>query len=221
MTYNIDRNSLEKNEYWDERYFSGGTSGEGSIGKSRDFKWDVITQYVPQIDDVLDIACGDLSFWEGRDCKHYTGVDLSPTIVEKNKKSRPHWNFIVGNAADDLNESAEIVFCNDVLFHIMDGTIFETILQNLCKFSKQYIFIFTWSRNPFTILKYKLNLIRSMQLRLFLRILSDNTTDGKYQKYRDFSKYYSIFEESGFELVNVHPAPIKPYTGAMYVFRKK
>ncbi|MCZ7355869.1 MAG: methyltransferase domain-containing protein [Candidatus Methanoperedens sp.] len=219
MTKNGD---LLKSNYWDKRYSSGGGSGEGSIGEYRDFKWEVITQYVPKIDNVLDIGCGDLSFWEGRDCEHYTGVDISPNIIEKNRKNKPHWNFMISNSEKKLNLKSDLGICNDVLFHIMDDAIFEKILNNLCEYSKKYIFIFTWNKNPFVKFQYRLNLLSSLRFDLFLRnLLLDNTSDGKYQKYRDLSNYYRIFKEAGFDLVNIHPAPIKPYIGAMYVFRKK
>ena len=77
------------NEYWNERYASGGTSSTGSIGTSKKWKWRVIDCFIPKIDHVIDVGYGDLSFWEGRDSKYYTGIDVSKTVIEENQKKRP------------------------------------------------------------------------------------------------------------------------------------
>ncbi len=61
--------------YWEELYKKGGSSGEGSIGESR--KWETIDKYVKSVDDVIDVVCGDRSFWEGTNFPdHYTGIEL-------------------------------------------------------------------------------------------------------------------------------------------------
>lgn len=76
-------------QYWENRYRKGGTSGAGSTGEYRKWKWGIIESYVGNVDDVLDVGCGDLSFWEGRDCPKYLGLDISPTIIEKDRQLRP------------------------------------------------------------------------------------------------------------------------------------
>lgn len=74
-----------QNNYWEKRYSIGGSSGKGSIGKERAWKWSIIDNYSPNIQNVIDVGCGDLSFWSNRECKDYTGIDMSETIIEKNK----------------------------------------------------------------------------------------------------------------------------------------
>jgi hypothetical protein len=54
-----------KKEYWENRYASGGTSGCGSIGKLKEWEWKAITEYLPTPDHIIDVGCGDLSFWDG------------------------------------------------------------------------------------------------------------------------------------------------------------
>ena len=73
-------------EYWEQRYSKGDTSGPGSIGKAREWKWSIIDEEIPLIDSVIDLGCGNLAFWEGR-CppKDYVGIDISPTIIRKNR----------------------------------------------------------------------------------------------------------------------------------------
>ena len=128
-------------EYWEKRYRKGGTSGVGSTGEIRDWKWKIIQEHVGEIDNVLDVGCGDLSFWEGRDCAEYLGIDISQTIIEQNRKSRPHWKFKVHQAGVPLHVQARIVLCLDVLFHIIDDNSFVRICQNLCTYSTEWICI--------------------------------------------------------------------------------
>jgi ubiquinone/menaquinone biosynthesis C-methylase UbiE len=131
-------------EYWEERYRKGGISGEGSLGEYRKWKWEIIDRYAKRIDDVIDVGCGDLSFWEGRDLpNHYVGIDISNTVIERNRKSRPNLTFLRSPAEDYLNiGTARIVLCLDVLFHIMDDSNYERILTNLTRYSND------WEQDP-------------------------------------------------------------------------
>ena len=49
--------------YWEIHYHLGGTSGAGSVDKYRAWKWEAITTYLPKVEHVVDVGCGDLSFW--------------------------------------------------------------------------------------------------------------------------------------------------------------
>ena len=64
---------ITPDNYWENRYESGGTSGKGSIGQLRAWKWQVIEDYAGPVDDVIDVGCGDLSFLEGKTSEKYTG----------------------------------------------------------------------------------------------------------------------------------------------------
>lgn len=200
-------------EYWETRYAKGDSSGEGSVGPNRAWKWAIIEKYVSSLDDVVDIGCGDLRFWEGRDCHKYFGLDLSATVIQRNRESRPKWRFEVGHAEYRIpNLRARIVLCLDMLFHIMDDEVFVNVLENLCRYSKEWIFTYTWRRNPFLFWAIK-NAHNVGLSRTFAYLRG---TDGKYQKYRTFGKYFWIFERQGFTLLAKHGHG----DGAMYVFLK-
>jgi 2-polyprenyl-3-methyl-5-hydroxy-6-metoxy-1,4-benzoquinol methylase len=212
------------NEYWENRYASEGTSGDGSIGELRAWKWKVITEFLPTLDHVIDIGCGDLSFWDDRNCKDYTGIDVSKTIIERNRKKRPEWSFINSSAEKYMNGlKKEYVFCLDVLFHIMDLETFIAILNNLCSYSTDYIFIHTWIKNPFSRrnqLKGSLYYLRKTNIRGMLTAMKIAVlhpyTDGKYQYFRSLETYMYIFENNGFELLS---KKINENNG-FYIFRK-
>jgi hypothetical protein len=214
--------------YWEQRYKKGGTSGEGSIGEYRKWKWEIIDKYVKSIDGVIDVGCGDLSFWEGKDFpNHYTGIDISQTIIERNRKSMsPNLTFLCSPAEDYLNiGTATIVFCLDVLFHIMDDSIYEKILSNLTRYSNDWIFIFTWSKNPFSSLQTRFSVAKNnllqRKIKSALGHIFDASSDGRYQKYRRFDTYFSIFEKAGFPLKAVERDEQVGKYGSMYVFKKK
>jgi len=205
---------VQEYQYWENRYREGGTSGAGSIGEFREWKWGIIARHVGKIDDVLDVGCGDLSFWESRDCPKYLGIDISPTVIEHNRRRRPNWQFKVQAAELRLDAHARIVLCMDVLFHIMEDGSFVRILQNLCEYSTEWIFIHTWSRNPFNV-RWALRRLAHLQISDIDSVLTGS--DGKYQKFRDFVNYLPIFEKASFELVDRQTKGV----GVMYVFRRR
>ena len=87
---------------------------------------------------MVDVGCGDLSFWVERDCEDYVGIDISSTVIEKNREERPKWQFMYANAKDRVEGlRKETVLCMDLLFHVMDEDSFIKILDNLCHYSKK------------------------------------------------------------------------------------
>lgn len=215
-------------DYWEYRYASGGSSGIGSIGKNREWKWQVITSFLPQIGQVIDVGCGDLSFWESRFCPNYIGIDISESIITKNRRNKPDWTFIL-SSADQLIQGLQspCVFCNDLLFHIMDSDKFINTLNNLCSYSTEYIFIATWVENPFTPI-FRINslisTLRTFKIRKAFEalktLLSETTfTDGKYQYFRLLEHYCHIFSNHGFKLIQKKKNPFNSKNG-MYVFRR-
>ena len=181
-------------EYWEERYLGGGTSGHGSIGGFRDWKWKTIDIYVDvRQKSVLDVGCGDLSFWNGRNCSTYVGVDFSEVMIERNRTAKPDWGFILGDVSEPMNLSAQVVFCFDVLYHVMLDESYIRILNNLSKWTKEWLFVYTLRKSMFR----------------------GKNTDGMYQCYRPFIN--SIDHLAPLKLVNEHP---HDKFGSLYVFRR-
>jgi hypothetical protein len=220
----MDMKKTDDNDYWQVRYRDGGTSGKGSIGQLRDWKYRVIEHYAGNIDDVIDVGCGDLTFWENRDCEKYTGIDISDYIIKKNQIIRPGWNFIQSNSAEYHPIGGRIVICFDHLFHILDEETFNAILNNLTQYSQEWIFIYTWNKNPFKsipacqIIFFKL-ILKCKFKDAYRFLFSDNSTDYSYQKYRCFLLYLPIFERQGFSLIGEMKKE-NDLIGSMYILRK-
>lgn len=183
--------------WWERHYRSGHRSGHGSVGKYRDWKWGVIERYVPDISsvDVIDVGCGDLTFWEGRTCTKYLGIDWSEFIIKKNRESREGWNFIVSPAEQYIpGIMATVVFCFDLLIHIETAAVFRRILENLCRYSEDLIFIYNW--------------------------INSRKTDGRLSFYHPLEVNTDVFQRAGFYLLAA-PAGDPSGRGTIYVFRKE
>jgi SAM-dependent methyltransferase len=190
---------LGTNNYWETRYKFGGGSGY----TEKDFKdnytgyvWSLIDKYTGKQTDVLDVGCGDLIFWNGRDCEKYTGIDISSTIVEKDRKLRPKWKFITSSASAGLDLNAETVICMNTLYHIINDDDYEKIINNLIKWSKKYLMVLTWRVRP--------------------KNIKENDF---YEKYREFAPYKQRILDSGFTQIAEENIPFDEL-GCLWVFKR-
>ena len=196
--------TVEK-KFWNKKYEDGGISGLGSIGKYRNWKWVKIHDVIPEIREVLDVGCGDLKFWEHpianeigkREGFKYLGIDVSDFIIEKNKVFAPEFDFVCAPSHRNLGEEAQVVFCLDLLFHIMDNVNFEMTLQHLCESAKEWIVIYTWRTNPFP----------------------HSATDGKSQYFRSLTDYQYIFDHGGFKIQKRFRVPFDRF-GVLYFMKR-
>lgn len=186
-------------EYWESRYSSGGNSGNGSIGALRDWKWNQISKHIGEVNDVIDMGCGDLEFMKHRHPVRYVGIDISKTIIERNESLHPEWKF---HNVDASGLRANVVFCHDILFHIVDDGVYYAILNNLIQYAYNYISIYSGDRNPIPWWNLKAKYYGS----------------NKYQKFRNFDMDVDMFESSGFQLISKTKTNLNRY-GAMYIFK--
>jgi trans-aconitate methyltransferase len=125
--------------FWDERYRTNLALGSGAgsrgtfLAAKRDLVRDVIARLRPR--SILDVGCGDIEVtrelaFDGV----YTGIDLSPFIVERNREVRPDWHFVQGDflaLADTPAMQADLVLCLDVLIHQHDREIYHELMRAL------------------------------------------------------------------------------------------
>lgn len=189
---------------WNYFYLNGGKSGDPKDYKiSNKWKHDIISKYFTfDTESIIDMGCGDLQFWEDDIPKNYIGVDISQEIINRNKLKYNDRIFIASDASIDLNISANVVICFDMLFHIQDDETYIDILKNIKSYSKNYIVTYTWNRNPFSSSLFKRLEIVLMRIK-HKGIISFKSVDndGGYQKYRDYLKIASPIFEPEFKLV--------------------
>jgi hypothetical protein len=188
-------------DYWNNRYERGLKSRSG---KGLNPVWSFINNYAKKEikEKCLDVGCGDLSFWKiykifYRTCKDYTGIDLSNKVISKNRLNIMFKNktFVCANSGHTLRsliKKYRVVLCIDVLFHIMDKDDYENTLHNICEYSRKWLFITEWYKEP-------------------------ELYDKDYQKFWNFEKYINTLMAShNFMLWSyMH---LNPY-GKLYLFK--
>src|SRR6266516_2520458 len=138
--------------YWESRHRESSIQ-TATLGLGREWRWKIINRYAGRIDDVIDVGCGDTKFWFGRDCEAYTGIDISESVVARNRLERPNWKFIVSDCSKPLPLRARIVLCMELLYHILDEKRFLDALDNLASYTSEWLFISTWGTNRFVSLR--------------------------------------------------------------------
>jgi 2-polyprenyl-3-methyl-5-hydroxy-6-metoxy-1,4-benzoquinol methylase len=80
---------------------------------------------------VLDLGCGDFTWMATVSLKQdYTGADIVPSVIEKNRAYFPNHTFVCADATCDELPKADVVICREVLFHLSfaDG---RRLLENV------------------------------------------------------------------------------------------
>ena len=103
-------------EFWKSRYELGDNSGSGSRGDLLNFKTEFINNFIKENDikTVLDFGHGDLYVAREINAEDYTGIDIFD--VEDNEGL----NLINCKFDEYDGESADLVMCLDVVYHILE-----------------------------------------------------------------------------------------------------
>ena len=136
-------------DYWKSRYHMGGTSGAGSVGRLARFKAGTINHFIAQngIRSVIDLGCGDTSQLALlRLPADYVGVDVSPSALQRCTDRFPGRRFI---APEDLPSvaPAELTFALDVIYHLIEDSVFTTAIRSLFAWSTRFVVIYSSNVN--------------------------------------------------------------------------
>jgi len=146
----MEINKKQTKNHWNNTYVTGGNSGVGSYRKDLyEYKLNFIKKLIvnQNIKSVFDFGCGDghqlSEIVVGKDVESYIGIDISPYIIEENKKK--YKDKIYYNLEEyefDKKDTFDLVLCLDVLYHIMEENLFNQTIGNLFKLSKKYVLIY-------------------------------------------------------------------------------
>lgn len=132
--------------YWKTRYQTGGNSGAGSYGKFAEFKAGIINQFVDlnHINFVIEFGCGDgnqLSFLK---FPRYLGFDISDVALSLcRKKFEGDCSKKFKLIYEYNQEMADLTISIDVIFHLIEDSIFEEYMNVLFSASKHYVIIYS------------------------------------------------------------------------------
>ncbi len=139
-------------EWWERRYSSGGTSGEGSHGRLANFKAEIVNKFVEEneIDSVVEFGCGDGNQLKLSNYPAYIGLDISRKAVaickEKFADDR-NKNFFLYDPYyfDDKAKrfKADLALSLDVIYHLVEDDIYITYLKHLFGSGVKYVIVYT------------------------------------------------------------------------------
>lgn len=135
--------------YWEERYKAGRNSGPGSYGDVATFKAEALSALIERqgIHRVIELGCGDGHQLGLLKAPEYVGLDISPAVIEANKKlyaDDPTKSFIAipdGVVPAEL-ASADLTLSLDVIYHVMEDDLYDAYMRSLFDLSTRWVAIF-------------------------------------------------------------------------------
>lgn len=133
-------------EYWERRYASGNSSGDGSYGKLARFKADVLNEFVAQhqVSSVIEFGCGDGSQLRFARYPAYAGYDVSETAVALCRQvyaTDPTKTFHLMQEYDGVK--ADLSLSLDVIYHLTEDDTFESYMRTLFGAAERYVIVYS------------------------------------------------------------------------------
>lgn len=139
-------------KYWESRYCSGGTSGDGSYGKLAEFKAETINSFIREhgIRSVLELGCGDGNQLTLANYPEYIGLDVSKTAIkfckERFKYDKTKSFFLYDtDCFVDIHAifRTELTLSLDVIYHLVEDRIFELYMKHLFSIAEKFVIIYS------------------------------------------------------------------------------
>ncbi len=139
------RRFSNSHSYWENRYRSGGNSGDGSYGELAEFKARVLNGLVSDrcMRDVIELGCGDGNQLLKAEYPKYHGFDISQDAVDQciamfGKDATKTFGLM-----SSLNDhTADLVLSLDVIYHLVEDSVFETYVQALFTAANKLVVIY-------------------------------------------------------------------------------
>lgn len=167
--------------FWEKRYQSGGNSGTGSYNNLAEFKARVINKFVNDnsVNSVIEFGCGDGNQLKYFDFKNYTGIDVSPFILEKCKEE------FAGDISKKFYTSKEykpsksdLALSLDVIYHLVEDEVYNSYMTDLVNSSSAYLIIYSSNDS-----NHKDNdLVPHVRHRTFTKWMEHNAKEFKLKK---------------------------------------
>jgi SAM-dependent methyltransferase len=133
-------------DYWETRYATGGNSGVGSYDKFAKFKAEALNEFVRVhgVQTVLEFGCGDGNQLALARYPRYTGYDVSATAVAMcRKRFAADSTKTFRTTSEYAGDTADLALSLDVIFHLVEDTVFESYMRTLFGASRRYVIIYS------------------------------------------------------------------------------
>ncbi len=136
--------------YWSERYDSGGNSGDGSYRKLAEFKAEILNKFVRQehINTIIEYGCGDGNQLKLAEYPSYIGFDVSLNIITRCREIFFSDNTKVFRLMNEYKgEKAQLTLSLDVIFHLVENDVFDGYMQRLFDSAEEFVIIYSSNTN--------------------------------------------------------------------------
>ena len=143
---------FDATRYWEERYATGGTSGEGSYGRLADFKAAVLNDFIAEhaVQSVIEFGCGDGNQLSLLRAPSYVGLDVAASALRRcidrfNSDATKSFFLFDGSAFHDAAGifEAELALSLDVIYHLVSDQEFESYMGHVCAASRKHLVLYT------------------------------------------------------------------------------
>jgi len=139
-------------EYWELRYTRGDASGFGSCGILAVFKARIVNSFVSENDihSVIEFGCGDGNQLSLANYPAYLGLDVSRTAIAlcnkrfHNDETKSFFLYDPECFVDKHSVfKADLTLSLDVIFHLVEDTVFELYMQHLFSAATRFAIIYS------------------------------------------------------------------------------
>jgi SAM-dependent methyltransferase len=139
--------------YWENRYESGGNSGDGSYNQLAEFKAKILNTFVSEngITSVIEYGCGDGNQLGLAQYPKYIGFDVSPKAISICSKSYSNDGTKRFKLMETYGgEIAELTLSLDVIYHLIEDSVFVDYMNRLFDSSENFVVIYSsdTDKNP-------------------------------------------------------------------------
>jgi hypothetical protein len=132
--------------YWESRYAAGGTSGSGSYDQLAVFKANVINGFVEKhgVMSVMEFGCGDGNQLKLARYPDYLGLDISNAAIARCKTLfSDDASKRFKNVADYAGEKADLSMSLDVIYHLVEDSVFDAYMRRLFDSAGRYVIVYS------------------------------------------------------------------------------
>lgn len=139
-------------DYWETRYASGGSSGDGSVGRLAAFKAEVVNDLCAEwgVTSVIEWGCGDGQQLGLFRVPSYIGLDVSRNAIGRCIRRHgggPNRTFL-HYSPDTLDDGlrllrADLALSLDVIYHLVEDPVFEDYMRRLFASADEYVVIYS------------------------------------------------------------------------------
>jgi hypothetical protein len=135
-------------DYWIRRYRAGGTSGDGSRNNLARFKATVLNRFVKDnnIINIIEYGCGDGVQLCLADYEDYLGFDISEDALLMCRRlfdNKKQFKL----ASDYEGETADLTMSLDVIYHLVEDSVFDAYMRRLFDSSRRFVSIYSSNKD--------------------------------------------------------------------------